>query len=339
MKKILLILISLVLTVNSFSAQFSVKLKDIARFGRDNRENQIIGYGLVGGLEGTGDKNQLSINSAINFLNNFGIVTNSSDFTSKNIAAVVVSAKLPAFARSGDKIDVTVSSIGDAKDLQGGVLFQTPLVGPDKKVYALASGPISIGGFNAGLGGGGSQKNHVTVARIPNGAMVEQEVATEFIVDDKLEIVLKDKDFNMAEKVKKAIEEKYGRNRAIARDAGLIEVDVPFSFREDPISFIAKLENLEIVPESHAKIVINEKTGSVVISENVKISPVAISHGELSITIDGQTGNGVVPLNNGSTLKEIVDSLNAMGAKPGDLIAILQLMKEAGAIHADLQII
>ncbi|PLX16358.1 MAG: flagellar biosynthesis protein FlgA [Candidatus Muiribacterium halophilum] len=339
MKKIILILISLVLTVNVFSAQFSVKLKDIARFGKDNRDNQIIGYGLVGGLEGTGDKNQLSINSAINFLNNFGIVTNSTDFTSKNIAAVVITATLPAFARSGDKIDVTVSSIGDAKDLQGGVLFQTPLVGPDKKVYALAAGPISIGGFNAGLGGGGSQKNHVTVARIPNGATVEQEVKTEFIVDDKLEIVLKDKDFNMAEKVKKVIEEKYGRNRAIAKDAGLVEVDVPFSFREDPISFIAKLENLEIVPESKAKIVINEKTGSVVISESVRISPVAISHGELSITVNGQGDQGVVELENGNTLKEIVDSLNAMGAGPRDLIAILQLMKEAGAIHADLQII
>jgi flagellar P-ring protein precursor FlgI len=320
------------------SADFTVELRDIVRFGRQNRENQLTGYGLVGGLNGTGDKNKLAIQSAVNFLNNFGIITNQSNFTTNNIAAVIVTATLPPFARSGDKIDITVSSIGDAKNLQGGVLFQTPLTGADGNVYAVASGALSIGGFNAGVGGAGGQRNHVTVARIPNGALVENEVPATFIKDGKLELILKEKDFALAEKIKKAIDDKYGRNRAMAIDPGTVVVDVPHSFREHPVTFIANLEKIQIVPQGRARVIINEKTGSIVISENVRISPVAISHGDISINIGRDDNGNIIPAN-GSSLQEIVDNLNAMGAKPRDLIAIFQILKESGSLHADLEII
>ncbi|MCK9223672.1 MAG: flagellar basal body P-ring protein FlgI [Candidatus Muirbacterium halophilum] len=340
MKKLIVILTIITVVILSYSEGFTVKIKDMVRFGEDNRDNQLIGYGLVGGLDGTGDKNKLAINTAINFLNNFGIVTNNQDFTTKNIAAVVVTATLPAFARSGDKLDVTISSIGDAKNLQGGVLFQTPLVGADKKVYCVAAGQVSIGGFNAGLGGAGAQKNHVTVARIPNGGIVEQEVPAQYLDGNKLKIMLKDKDFNVAQKIKKAIDEKYGRNRAKAVDPGMVEVEVPYSFMDNPVLFVTQLQNIEIVPEMSAKVIINERTGSVVINQNVKISPIAISHGNLNIQINGTDKFGnVVPLKNGNTLNDIVSSLNQMGASPRDLIAIFQMLKEAGALHAELEII
>ena len=324
----------------SYSQAFTVKVRDMVRFGQDNRDNQLIGYGLVGGLDGTGDKNRLAINTAINFLNNFGIVTNNSDFTTKNIAAVVVTATLPAFARPGDRLDVTISSIGDAKNIQGGVLFQTPLVGADKKVYCVAGGQVSIGGFNAGLGGAGAQKNHVTVARIPDGGIVEREVPAQYLDGDTLRILLKDKDFNMAQKIKKAVDEKYGRGRAQALDPGLVEVKVPFSFMDNPVLFVTQIGELEVVPEQRAKVIINEKTGSIVINQNVRISPIAISHGDLSINIEGTDSEGkVVPMQNGNSLNDIVNSLNQMGATPRDLIAIFQMLKEAGALHADLEII
>ncbi|MGM0607162.1 MAG: flagellar basal body P-ring protein FlgI [Candidatus Muiribacteriota bacterium] len=339
MKKYIIMFLIWTLSLLCISAQMSVSLKDIARFGADNRENQLTGYGIVGGLDGTGDNNMLALQSTINFLNNFGVNTNADDFNTNNIAAVIVTATIPPFARNGDKIDITVSSIGDSQNLEGGVLFQTPLIGADKEIYAVAAGPISIGGFNVGgAGAAGGQNNHPTVARIPEGAIIENEVPGSFSNDDKIEIILKDKNFSMAEKVKKAVDEKYGRNCARAIDSGTVVVDIPYSFREHPVTFISNLKKIEVVPVSKARVIINEKTGSVVISKDVKISPIAVAHGDISIAI-GEDAEGNIVESGGASLNEVVEMLNTMGAEPRDLIAIFQLLKQAGALHADLQII
>ncbi|WP_456433563.1 flagellar basal body P-ring protein FlgI [Thermosulfuriphilus sp.] len=350
-----------------FGQAEAARLKDLAAI-EGVRSNQLIGYGLVVGLKGTGDGNQtqFTVQSIVNMLQRLGVTVDRNQVKVKNVAAVMVTAELPAFAKVGQRLDVLVSSIGDAKSLQGGTLLLTPLKGADGKVYALAQGPISIGGFAAGgAAGGGVQKNHPTAGRIPNGATVEREVPVNLLGRRKITISLNEFDFTTVSRATAAINAYLGAPYAQALDGKTISVRVPDQYRENIIGFIAELERLEITPDTVARVVLDERTGTVVMGENVRISKVAIAHGNLSIQIKeravvsqpppfspGTTvvtpqsevsvteeGNRIIVLEEGASIGELVRALNAVGATPRDLIAIFQAIKAAGALQAELEII
>ncbi|MBW1666479.1 MAG: flagellar basal body P-ring protein FlgI [Deltaproteobacteria bacterium] len=283
----LLLAAVLVLGMLSPSMSMGERIKDVVSI-EGVRANQLFGYGLVIGLNGTGDKGGTSftIQALANMLEHMGIHVSPQDLKVTNVAAVMVSASLPPFARVGKKIDVTVSSIGDAKTLQGGTLLLTPLKGVDGKIYALAQGPLSLGGFRAGgAAGGGVTKNHPTVARISAGAIVEKEVP--FSLNDKKELtfILDNPDFVTAARVAEAINSKFRQQLAMPLDSGTLRVKVPALFRGNVVNLLAELGDLEVVPDSIAKVVVSEKTGTVVMGENVRVSTVAIAHGNLHIQI------------------------------------------------------
>ncbi len=346
---------------------FSVRLKDISEV-EGVRGNFLVGYGLVVGLKQTGDGDQtkFTVQSIVNMLERFGILVPKEQVKLKNVAAVMVTAYLPPYAKPGQRIDVEVSAIGDAKSLQGGTLLMTPLKGPDGQVYALAQGPISIGGFGAQGGGAQVQVNHPTVGKIPNGAIVEREVPMEDLNSlSKVVLSLKTEDFTTTSKVVEAINTYLKGNYAKALDLKNIELTVPSNYQKRVVKLLGEIGNLEVIPDSPARVVIDEKTGTVIIGENVKISRVAVAHGNLSVEIKetpevsqpyplspGETvvtprteiqakeqKAKIVVLEEGVTLGELVRALNAVGATPRELIAILQAIKAAGALHADLIII
>ncbi len=346
---------------------YPARIKDIAYF-MGNRPNMLIGYGLVVGLNGTGDKDKtkFTVSTLANLLDNMGIHVNPDEIKVKNVAAVMVTARIPAFARVGTKLDVQVSSIGDAKSLMGGTLLLTPLKGPDGEVYAVAQGPISIGGFAfGGAAGGGVQQNHPTVGHISNGAIVEKEIPIDYQSYDVLDLTLRNPDFTTASKMAKAINAAFGQNIAKARDAATVRISVPDKANENLIDFISRIENIEVVPDTVAKVVINERTGTIVMGENVRISPVAVAHGNLTVSITEQPyvsqplpfsrgKTTVVPqtqvevqeekahlaiVGGGVTIGQVVEGLNAIGATPRDLINILQAIKAAGALQAEIEII
>ncbi len=351
------------------SANAQARLKDIAAV-QGVRGNQLVGYGLVVGLDGTGDGNGSAFTpqSVASMLQKFGITVSPGALQLKNVAAVMVTATLPPFARNGSALDVTVSSLGDAKSLQGGTLLQTPLQAANNKVYAVAQGALSVGGFLAGGGGGGAvAKNFVTVGRVPGGALVEQDVPTTLLgaSSGTLDVTLAQPDFTTAARLANAINTRkpYGVTGAVAADAGTIRVG--FTPGSDPVSVIAGLENVPVDTDQVAKVVINERTGTVVMDGNVEVSPCAVAHGNLTVSIanapiivqpapfsrGGQTvaaprkiinvaegDERLIPVPNSTTLDSVVRSLNALGVTPRDLIAILQAMKEAGALHAEIEI-
>jgi flagellar P-ring protein precursor FlgI len=265
----------------------AVRIKDLSSI-KGIRHNQVIGYGLVVGLNGTGDKQYtgFTVQSLVNMIERMGIHVDEKDVMVKNVAAVMVTAMIPPFARIGNKIDVVVSSIGDAKSLQGGTLLLTPLRGVDRKVYALAQGPVAVGGFTArGAARGGVTKNHTTAGRIARGATIEREIPVS--MEDKQEflITLNNPDFTTAVRVCNAINEKLGRVLATTTDSGTLKLQVPEDFQDRVVQMVALVENLEVTPDTVAKVILNEKTGTVVIGENVRISTVAVAHGSLSIQI------------------------------------------------------
>jgi flagellar P-ring protein precursor FlgI len=272
----------------SFSAKASaVRIKDLASI-KGIRHNQLIGYGLVVGLNGTGDKagTTFTVQSLVSMIERMGIHVDENDVMVKNVAAVIVTAKIAPFARIGNKIDGVVSSIGDAKSLQGGTLLLTPLRGVDRKVYALAQGPISVGGFSAGgAGGGGVTKNHPTVGRISRGATIEREIPVSMQDKQELTITLNNPDFTTAIRVCNAINEKLGQVLASTTDSGTLELHIPEGSRNRIVRMIAAIENLEVTPDTVARVVLNEKSGTVVVGEKVRISTVAVAHGNLSIQI------------------------------------------------------
>ncbi len=341
-----------------------VRLKDIAEFS-GVRSNQLIGYGLVVGLAGTGDQrgSEFTIRSIANMLENMGIKVDPANIQPKNVAAVMVSAKMPVSSRPGDKLDVTVSSIGDAKSLLGGVLLLTPLKGIDGKVYALAQGPLILGGYSVGGQATSAVKNIPTVAKIPGGAIVERPTPFEFNSQDKITISLDVRDFSTVENVAKAINAKLGGDFATPKDISTIELKVPPKFKHNLVPLMASLENMYITPDSKARVVVDEKTGTIVMGWNVRISPVAIAQGNLQMVVKetpevsqpapfslGIT-TGVprtevkakeeikkLTMIKGTSLKELVDGLNAIGASPRDMISILRTLKAAGALHADLEV-
>ncbi len=341
------------------------RIKDIARVV-GVRGNQLFGYGLVVGLNGTGDKQgtEFTIQSLTNMLNKMGINVDPNQVKVKNVAAVMVTAELPAFARAGMRLDVLVSSVGDAKSLQGGTLLMTPLTGVDGNTYALAQGPISTGGYSAGAGGDQATMNHPTVGTVPGGGLVEKEVVVPFQMRDRLHFVLRDPDFATSEAVATAMNAGIGTEVAFSEDARSVLVDVPAQYRDRLVDYIARLESLQVSVDTPARVVINERTGTVVMGENVRISTVAVSHGGLSVVIQedkavsqpapfGQGETKVVKnkdlfvneepahlmvLPQGVSLGEVVKALNAVGVTPRDLIAILQAMRTAGALNAELVI-
>jgi flagellar P-ring protein precursor FlgI len=282
-----LFLILVIFNIFFTSAVFGARIKDIASI-KGIRPNQLFGYGLVIGLDGSGDKagTDFTIQSLANMLEKMGIHVSAQDVKVKNVAAVMVNATLPPFARIGKKIDVIVSSIGDAKTLQGGTLLLTPLKGVDGKIYALAQGPISVGGFRiGGAAGGGVGKNHPTVGRISGGATVEREIPLSLKDRTELTILLNNPDFITAIRVANSINSEMGENIAKPIDSGTLTIKIPDSFQDSVVPLLARVEDLEVIPDSLAKVIVNERTGTIVIGENVRVLTVAVAHGNLSIQI------------------------------------------------------
>lgn len=355
----------LILTTMAASADPVVKIKDIAKI-EGVRSNQLVGYGLVVGLDGSGDTQQtmFTAQSVANMLRRLGIDVPDGKLKVKNVAAVMLTAELPPFIRPGSKIDVVVSSLGDAKSLQGGTLLQTPLQAANGSVYAVAQGSVSIGGFTAGGGGDSVTKNHTTVGRIPGGAIVEQGVSTTLTSSGTLNVLLNNPDFTTAVRVARSIESRLGQGAATALDAATVQINTGGT--QNVTSIIADIEELSVAQATVAKVIVNERTGTVVIGESVRISPVAISHGNLTVEISTElqvsqpssfteTGDTVVVpqksvtadeekaklvhLQPGVTLDELVRALNELKVTPRDMVAILQALKQAGALHAELEII
>ena len=349
------------------ASQAASRIKDVASF-EGVRENQLVGYGLVVGLNGTGDRSQtfFSTQTLANMLERSGITIIPDQVRVKNIAAVMVTANLPPFIRQGSRIDVTVGSVGDAQSIQGGMLIMTPLKSANNDTYVTAQGQITLGGFSAGAGGNRVQMNHPTVGRIPNGGMVEKEVTVALAGRSSLNLVLHENDFTTASRAVNVINEVVGTNVAGAVDGRTIAVAVPASYSNKIVEYIALIENARMDVDFPARVIINEKTGTIVLGKEVKISEVSIIHGSLSLQVGtiynvsqpaplsqgGQTK--VVPettvtvqeekghtatLREGASVEEVVRSLNAIGAGPRDIVAILQAIKAQGALQAELEII
>ena len=350
------------------SVLHAARIKDIAVF-RGVRPNQLVGYGLVVGLAGSGDSNttQFTLQSMSSMLEKMGVTVNAEDIKVKNVAAVMVTAELPPFARSGSRLDALVNSIGDAKTLGGGTLVMTPLKGADGQVYAVAQGPVATGGFLIGAGTGDKvAKNFPTVGRVVQGASVEREIPFDLNQKDSLTLALNKPDFTTATRVAQAINAGMMEKVAYTQDSGTIHVSVPAGFAGNIVALIATVEGLSVTPDQVSRVVINERTGTVIMGENVRIATVAIAHGNLSVEIKqnfdvsqpmpfsnrGQTvvtpnaqtmvKEGRAPLQvleTGVSIGQVVRALNALGVTPRDLISILQALKAAGALQADLEII
>lgn len=346
----------------------TIRVKDLGKL-QGWRENALVGYGIATGLAGTGDSqtNRTTRQALSNVFSQFNLTIPPDQVQARNVAVVMVSAALPTFAREGDKLDVTVTSAGDAKSLVGGSLLLTSLKAPNGRVYALAQGPLSVGGYRYDANGNVVQKNHPTVGSIPDGATVEVGVNAQMLgVKDSVTFVLSEADYTTAQRVAAAINRQLGEGLAQALDASGIEVKVPPGQREQLVNYLARIENVTVAPDRRAKVVINERTGTVVAGGDVKISPVAISHGDLKINIVNQTtasqpanviatGPGVrtalvtntridVDEQNGPgflatkspSVADLVQSLNMLKTNTRDVISILRAIKAAGALHAEL---
>jgi flagellar P-ring protein precursor FlgI len=329
------------------------------------RDNQLMGYGLVVGLAGTGDRRQtvFSAQSLTNLLERMGLTVSPTAIQVKNTAGVMVTATLPPFSQPGSRIDVTISAIGDAPSLQGGILLMTGLKGPDGQVYAVGQGAIVLGGYAAGVAGNAQIVNHPTVGRIPNGAIVERG-APSANLGNTVHLQLQRPDFTTASRVVDVLNKRFG-SVAHADNSALISVLLPSEYRQNSTGFVAELEHLSIEPDREARIVVNERTGTIIIGQDVKVAPVAIMQGNLSIEIQttpvvsqpGALSGGTtqvtqqtsvntkqdaarsILLKQGATVEELVRALSAIGASPRDIIAILQNLKQAGALDADLAVI
>ena len=330
------------------------------------RENQLMAYGLVVGLAGTGDRKQtmFSAQSLTNLLERMGISVPPTSIQVRNTAAVMVTATLPAFAQPGMRIDVTEAAIGDAANLQGGILLLTSLRGVDGQVYAVAQGPVMTGGFAAGRGGTSQSVNHPTVGRTPDGAIVER-AAPSAAVKSPVRLQLRQSDFTTSARIVEAVNRKFGARTASAENAGLISVAIPAEYGGRPTEFVAELEALAIEADRPLRVVINERTGTIVLGKDLRIAPVAILQGNLSVEIQtrfeisqpaplGAGTTQVVPqtevaakeekarnliLKDGATVEDLVRGLAAIGSTPRDVIAILQNLHRAGALEAEIEVI
>lgn len=349
----------------------AVRIKDIAQF-RGVRDNQLIGYGLVVGLNGTGDKSQsvFTVKSMASLLSRMGVEVKTTDVKPKNVASVMITATLPPFIKPGARIDVTLSSLGDASSLQGGTLLLTPLQGADGKVYAVAQGPISVGGFEAGNAGSGG--SYGTVARIPHGALIEREVPVTLMDERRLALSLRSVDFTTCVRMAEAINVAFGEQIALPIDGATVEIEVPDVFLENIVGFLAQIEHIEVRPDTTAKIVINERTGTIVGGRDVRIARVSLNHKNINLEIkppesdeseSEETSAVATPAAHGwhsqeeglffesgqstesheaedeTTIGEVAQVLHSMGIKTPDMITIFQTIKEAGAIQAELVVI
>jgi len=353
------------------------RIKDIVSI-KGVRENQLIGYGLIVGLKGTGDsKKEYTGMSMSQMLRQLGVSVQQEQIESKNVAAVIVTSTLPPFARVGQKVDVNVSSIGDAKSLAGGTLLMTPLRGGDKAVYAVAQGPVIVGGF----GEGGSSKNHPTAGILSGGALVEKEVAIDFSNRNAVRLALHNPDFTTAARVAKSVNRELGGVFARARDSATVDVMVPYDFEGGVVEMMAQIERIPVESDNKARVVVNERTGTVVMGDSVRLNTVAIAHGNLTLEVRekettttkpfeptnpssggangegqndggvvtetvkensvvyGESGDKLISVPSGATLGDVVKGLNSLGVTPRDLISILQALKSQGALQAELEIL
>lgn len=369
MNKSLILLTLMVAAIAApLRATQKTRLKDLVSL-EGVRDNQLVGYGLVVGLKGTGDRQTtiFSVQSLTNMLQQMGVSTPPTGILVQDTAAVMVTATLPPFAQPGMKIDATVAAIGDANNLQGGILIMTSLRGVDGQIYSMVQGPVLTGGFVAGRGGNSQTVNHPTVGRIPGGALVERPSPT-IEPTGSVRLQLNNADFMTASRITAAVNQEFSaKDGAIAHadNSGVVSVKIPSKYASNTTEFIAELEKLEVVADQPARVVVNERTGTVVMGKEVHVAPVAIMHGNLVVEIQtqyqvsqpealsaGQTQvvpqvgiNGKeqkasnVMLKNGATVEELVRALGAIGSTPRDIIAILQSLKSAGALEAELDVI
>ncbi len=367
----LILIISLFPLLSSVDSE-AARVKDIAQL-HGVRNNQLIGYGLISGLNGTGDdmkKSVFTLQAIYNMMTRQGITIdpdNINDIKVKNVAAVMVTASLPPFAKSGSTLDVQVSSMGDSKSLAGGTLLMTPLVGPDGEVYAVAQGPLTLGAFSFGGKAAQVQKNHPTVGRIAGGAIIEKSIQVPLGADGHLQYQLRDADFSTASNMAEAINKNFGKGTAFPDSPGTVQVTIPDPFKSKLIDFIASVEVLNVEADTTAKVVVNERTGTIVMGKDIRLSTVAVSHGNLSLIIrDDYSVSQPAPLGEGNTvvtpqtninvveddgqlvlldmkkgvsIGEIASALNAIGATPRDLIAIFQAIKASGSLYGELIIL
>jgi len=368
MKRLITLLVTAFLCSSVFSVQ-AARIKDIAQLS-GVRENSLIGYGLITGLNGTGDdmkKSVFTLQAVYNLMVRNGITVDPNDLSTiklKNVAAVMVTANLPPFAKPGSTIDVQVSSIGDAKSISGGTLIMTPLKGADGNVYAVAQGPITNGSFAYGGKAAKVQQNHPTAGRIANGATIENVVPVSLGSSGYLQYQLDNADFTTASRITSLINQIYGPNTAFPDDSGTVSIMIPEEFQNQVVQFVSEIEGIEVDTDTTARVVVNERTGTIVMGKDVKLSTVAVSHGNLSLIIDeradvvqpnpfadGRTVETprtdialvedegqltVLNMQRGVSIGEIASALNAIGATPRDLIAIFQAIKAAGSMQGDL---
>ena len=345
----------------------ATRLKDIASL-QGTGATPLIGYGLVIGLNKTGDRRQtiFSAQTLANMLERFGVSVPALQIKVENIASVLVTTELPPYARPGARLDVTVSSVGDARSLQGGTLLPSPLRGSNGEIVALAQGPLSIGGFGGGTGGNSVQVNHLTVGRVPSGALVQVGSGATLGIMDELVLTLRDPDFVSASRVAQAINRDLGVVAARVLDPGTVSLEVPVTYRTNVSELMARIDVLSVDTDAVARVVINERTGTVVVGGHVRLGPAAVAHGNLSVMISTklevsqpsplartgetqvianetvkvkETSNQLVTLEEGTTLDAVVRGLNALGASPRDIIAIMQALKAAGALRAEIVIL
>ncbi|HAX92139.1 MAG TPA: flagellar biosynthesis protein FlgA [Rhodospirillaceae bacterium] len=359
----------LTLTFSSLPAQAASRLKDVVDF-EGVRDNMLIGYGLVVGLSGTGDSltnSPFTETSLVGMLERLGVNTRGTSMKTKNVAAVMVTATLPAFSSQGSRVDVVVSTLGDAKSLTGGTLLVTPLLGADGEVYAVAQGALAVGGFSAQGQGASVTKGVPTSGRIANGAIVEREIKFRLADLGSMRLSLRNPDFTTANRVAHAINQQLKGEVAVAQDAATVRVLVPDARRHNIVGLLTEIEQIQVSPDQVAKVVIDEQSGVIVMGENVRINTVAIAQGNLTIRItetpqvsqpaplsqggttqavartainvDEGEGKKMGVLSGGVSLQDMVQSLNALGIGPRDMITILQSIKAAGALQADLEVI
>jgi flagellar P-ring protein precursor FlgI len=365
MRKIIAALAIAVLLSLGAQPGFGARIKDVAHL-QGVRDNQLVGYGLVIGLDGTGDSTRTGITkqTVANMLQNMKLSVNREDIDVYNVATVMVTATLPPFAKNGDTIDVVVSSIADADSLVGGTLLRTPLKGPQGNVYAVAQGSLTSNALAFSGEAASVQKNHPTAARIPNGAIIEREIPSRLPKKDTLTYNVKNADFTTISRITEAINDAFAQDTARPIDGSSFRVTVPERFQQNKVRFISALGQLQVTPDSKAKVVVNERTGTIVMGQNVRISKVAVSHGNLRLRIresprvsqppalsGGETREvprtdmavqeekgSLMVMDQGVSIGDVASALNAIGATPRDLISIFQAIKVAGALHAELEI-
>ncbi len=373
MRRVIVVVLLAALALPALAAETanrpSVPLREVVAV-RGVRENQLVGYGLVVGLAGTGDGTQakFTIQSLANALQRMGVTVPAAAIRVRNAAAVMVTTNLPAFAQPGNRVDINVASIGDAKSLVGGTLLMTALKGPDGRTYALAQGPISLGGaYAAGGAAGSAQKNHPTTGTVPGGALVERAAGVELAGRDTIDLELKRPDFTTAYRIEQALGSAFQPEAARALNPGTVRLIVPAELRDRPVQFLAAALEVPVEPDAPARVVLNERTGTIVLGGNVRISRVAITHGSLNVSVTesysvsqplpfsgDRAQTRVVPettinateeagksvrLDEGAQVGDLVDALNKLGVSPRDMIAIFEAIRAAGALHAELVVI